>query len=156
MRNCIEWCYQKVEKKRFADQKYLDNWPRTYQNVYVIKNIGANVATWNVGSYKVSKKGGEIFVGDQKLVFYHFANFIQIDENSFKTNLSRVFISLKGVLKENIYFPYALEIRKNNVLSKKIIPKKDNHFKKNLSGIFLTFSRKIRDFYYDDTIRLDP
>ena len=154
MKNCVEWCYQKVEKKRFADQKYLDDWPNIYQNVCVIKNVGANVATWNIGSYKISEREGEIFVGDQKLVFYHFANLIQTGQKSFKTNLSRVFVKLKGVLKENIYLPYLLELNRNNVLSKKIVPKKDNHFKKNLLRMIATFSRKLRDFCYKDTIHL--
>lgn len=27
---CLEWCYNRVEGDRFADQKYLDTWPKTY------------------------------------------------------------------------------------------------------------------------------
>ena len=31
--NCINWCYDYVEDNKYADQKYLDDWPKDYENV---------------------------------------------------------------------------------------------------------------------------
>ena len=86
MNDCIDWCYQKIEKTRFADQKYLDFWPQNYKRVKVIGNIGANVAIWNIKNYKLSFKDGKILVNGTPLIFYHFANLKQIDKNLFSTD----------------------------------------------------------------------
>ena len=43
------------------------------------------------------------FLNETPLVFYHFANVCQIDRYLFNTNLSRVLVSLNGVLKNNVY-----------------------------------------------------
>ena len=45
---CIEWCYQKLEYGKYADQKYLDQWPKKYPNLKILKHKGANLAIWNV------------------------------------------------------------------------------------------------------------
>ena len=151
MAECLNWCYQKVEKNRFGDQKYLDNWPSRFNNLHIIKAKGANVAIWNIGNYRLSKIKNQIFVDDEKLIFYHFASFNQIKLNCFKSNLSRVFIRLKGVVKNDIYLPYAREIANNNVLNKKIKSKKDNHLALGLkSQLILSYRSAINIFFKDD------
>ena len=30
---CMDWCYQKLYKGKYADQKYLDYWPNKYDNL---------------------------------------------------------------------------------------------------------------------------
>ena len=151
MNDCIDWCYQKIEKTRFADQKYLDYWPQNYKGVKVIGNIGANVATWNIKNYKISSNEGKIMVNDNPLIFYHFANLKQVDRNLFSTDLSRVFVSLKGVLLNKIYLPYIKLLLKNKLCDVKIVPKKDNHVK-GISAKFRDFTRKIRSRLFVDTI----
>jgi hypothetical protein len=51
-------------------------------------------------------------VNEKELIFYHFANFKQISRNTFKTDLSRVFVRLDGIIKNKIYVPYAVAISK--------------------------------------------
>src|SRR5436309_13384563 len=44
---CLEWCFDRIEPDRFADQKYLDDWPDRFAGVKVCTNPGAGVAPWN-------------------------------------------------------------------------------------------------------------
>ena len=150
MANCLNWCYQKVEKNRFGDQKYLDNWPLKYDNLHIVRTKGANVAIWNIGNYHISKNKEQIFIDNEKLIFYHFANFNQTSLRCFKTNLSRVFIKLNGIIKSDIYLPYAKEILNNNVLNKTIKSKKDNHLGIGLKSKLILFYRYLINIFFKD------
>jgi hypothetical protein len=69
---CLEWCYDRVEDGRFADQKYLDDWPQRFPNVMVLDHKGANLAPWNVFQYRVTQNDRHVLIDGQELIFYHF------------------------------------------------------------------------------------
>ena len=152
MSDCLDWCYQKVEEDRFGDQKYLDKWPKKYKNIHIIKCKGANVAIWNIGNYKFSKKDNQIMVDNEKLIFYHYANLNQIDMRCFKTNLSRVFVRLNNIIKNDIYLPYVKKLLNNNVLNKTIESKKDNHIKGGFKIKVINFFRYFNSLIFEDRI----
>ena len=104
--NCLDWCYQKLENGKYADQKYLDSWPNEYERVKILKNKGLNLAIWNIGNYKISKKDGEIYVDNDKLIFFHFAGLQIISNNYIITGLSKAKVFLEGVIKFDIYSHY--------------------------------------------------
>ena len=154
MENCIDWCYQKVEFDRYADQKYLDFWVRDFNGVHVIKNIGANLALWNIGNYKIRLIDDQVYVDDKPLIFYHFAGLKQIEENIFRTELSSVFLSCKGVIKNYIYLPYIKSLKKYLNKNSIIISKKDSHASR--IGLFLrNIIRKTRQYIFPDLINLN-
>jgi cell division protein FtsB len=72
---CLDWCYDKLEADRFAEQKYLDDWPNTFGRVRIIEHRGANVAPWNLNRFEISVAGEEVKVGGEPLVFYHAHGF---------------------------------------------------------------------------------
>lgn len=149
--DCIDWCYQRLEGDKYADQKYLDKWPEKYKNVHIVQNKGANLAIWNINNYKLKLINNEVYVDNEKLVFYHFANFKQINKNTFKTDLSRVFKSLTGVLKDNVYLPYIHNILKNQEETEKIFAKKDLHAE-GLKLKVINLARNIRGYFFTDTV----
>jgi hypothetical protein len=103
---CVEWCYDRLEGDRFADQKYLDRWPETFRGVHVIQHKGANVAPWNVGNYRISARGGRIFIDDAPLVFFHFHGLKRIVRGIFDPRLDQ-YETLPGTeIKKLIYEPY--------------------------------------------------
>jgi len=69
---CLEWCYDRVEDGRFADQKYLDDWPQRFRNVVELRHKGTNVAPWNVFQYRITKEKGRVRIDGDDLVCYHF------------------------------------------------------------------------------------
>jgi hypothetical protein len=34
---CLEWCYNKIEPNRFADQKYLESWPEQFEGIRTLR-----------------------------------------------------------------------------------------------------------------------
>jgi hypothetical protein len=69
---CIEWCYFRLEATRFADQKYLDEWPSRFGGVHILRHKGGGLAPWNMSGYAIRQVGGAIFVDEDPLIFFHF------------------------------------------------------------------------------------
>lgn len=69
---CIEWCYDRHENGKFADQKYLDSWPTSFRDLRIAVHKGANVAPWNLGLYPLSLVDGVPHVDGAPIIFYHF------------------------------------------------------------------------------------
>lgn len=69
---CIEWCYDRLEDDRFADQKYLNQWQELFTGVVVLTHIGVNTAPWNFSNYKFSQRGKDVYVNETQLILYHY------------------------------------------------------------------------------------
>jgi hypothetical protein len=114
---CIEWCYDREEPTRFADQKYLNYWPELFAKVCVLTHKGVNLAPWNVDNYSYRKVGADVLVDDDRLIIYHFnslnkrsAAVYNLGTRSYAAHLSRVLLS-------NVYKVY---IQKMNAISRSI------------------------------------
>jgi hypothetical protein len=103
---CIEWCYDRLEDGKFADQKYLEEWPDRFPGVHVIRHKGANVGSWNIANYCVKKREGEEYVDDVPLLFFHFACFSQIRPWLFNTSFGGNYVFLSPGVRRGIYTPY--------------------------------------------------
>lgn len=104
---CLEWCYDRVEDGRFADQKYLDDWPQRFRNVVVLRHKGANVAPWNVFQYRLSTQNDRVLVDEQELIFYHFHRLKRFNRWFCDPGLLHFRSSpLSGELRNLIYRPY--------------------------------------------------
>jgi hypothetical protein len=72
---CLDWCHDRVEPDRFADQKYLDAWPEKFPGVVICAHPGVNLAPWNWMNYHYRFPSGQIQVDGAPLVIFHFARF---------------------------------------------------------------------------------
>ena len=105
-RRCIEWCYFREEDGKFADQKYLDDWPRRFPGVVVLGHKGANVALWNLGGAAVSEQGGGVRIDGEPLLFFHFHALKRLHPWLFYTDAVSYGIRLSPLMQRLIYAPH--------------------------------------------------
>lgn len=93
-RQCIDWCYRRVEGGKFADQRYLDAWPKKW-GAYPIRHKGVNLAPWNQAEqYSYTLRGGQVYIDNDPLIWYHFHQ--GLDPKHF----------IHPFVREHIYEPY--------------------------------------------------
>jgi hypothetical protein len=108
---CIEWCHDYVDGDRFADQGYLGSFSSLSPRVKVIENIGANLAPWNVGNYRVEFCDNRVMIDAiHPLIFFHFQGlkkgfgwFIFNSHRQYRAPFSRN-------VRNHIYKPYIDEL----------------------------------------------
>ena len=103
---CIEWCYDRVETGRFADQKYLDTWPERFPGVVVLRHKGANLAPWNISNYTIRKHDGQVWVDEEPLIFFHFHGLKKVNAWLYGHNLAVYGVKASRTILRSIYAPY--------------------------------------------------
>jgi hypothetical protein len=68
----LEWCYDRVDGDRYANQKYLNKFSLIAPNTRILTQKGFDAAPWNIGRFRVSLRDGRVFLDDEPLVFFHF------------------------------------------------------------------------------------
>ena len=109
---CLEWCYDRVEGKRFADQKYLDDWPNRFENLIVLQNKGANLAPWNLSKYAVTSRAKQIRIDRQPLIFFHFHDLKRFSNWLYEPNLEKYKVNMSRSVLNRIYKPYIRTLSK--------------------------------------------
>ena len=70
---CLDWCGAEPEPGRWANQRYLNDWPQTLEGVRAVNDIGLAAAPWNVGEHELREEAGHTFVGGRPLVLFHYS-----------------------------------------------------------------------------------
>lgn len=70
------FCYDDVSEGLFTDQRWCDLIPSFFDNYYIIRDPGYNVATWNLGYRKIKRNLDGTYYADKfPLRFYHFTGY---------------------------------------------------------------------------------
>ncbi len=134
---CIDWCFDKFENNKFADQKYLDEWPSRYRNHIVVStNIGVGVAPWNIEGEDISIRDKKFFINNRPIIFYHFHGLKIFNRFLAKTGLSGFHAKLTTPIR-GLYLTYLKELSNNATQSKtkEIRPSNFGNFRLIMSGI---------------------
>jgi len=109
---CLHWCFDRVESGRFADQKYLDDWPALYDRVRILDHPGANLAPWNVSQHRLECMADEILVDGLPLIFYHFQRLRELPDGLIDLGLAHygVPVSTRLWLRQHIYHDYVRQL----------------------------------------------
>lgn len=108
-----EWCYNRYEPGRFADQAYLNAWPELYEGVWSIRHLGVNLAPWNQEQYQYGHfPDDKLAIYDEEkdvwwpLVLYHFHELRQRPDGSWHyTNYP-----VREEVKTHVYEPYCARL----------------------------------------------
>ncbi|MBK1665772.1 hypothetical protein CKO38_14495 [Rhodospirillum rubrum] len=110
-RDCLEWCYDRLEPSRFADQKYLDKWPALYPSLKSLENPGVNAASWNINGCVLSEVDGLLFLNDRRLVFWHYHGLKEGPDGAWTHALDAEQLARHPALIDRIYRPYIKRLR---------------------------------------------
>jgi len=101
---CLEWCHDRLEDGKYADQKYLDGWPaRLGAALLVLERPGVNLAPWNWIEHQfVSRE----WVDEQELVLFHFARLRPVCGTWWWQSGQLDYGVMPWALRQRIYGPY--------------------------------------------------
>lgn len=68
-----DWCYDQLDIGIFVDQKWCNLVPCFFDGVFVNRDPGCNVASWNIGHRRMRfDETGTALINDTPLRFFHF------------------------------------------------------------------------------------
>jgi lipopolysaccharide biosynthesis glycosyltransferase len=140
---CLEWCHDRLENGKFADQKYLETFKDLADSVYEIDHIGVNCAPWNASFHRFTRQVGKAFVDNTPLVLYHFAKVKRILPWCIATRAKQQAIMRAPGIAKNVYSEYAKQLE--YITLKYHIPQNWFMAKKNLRH-----GAKYRNFQKDE------
>ena len=88
----VKGAFNKPDEHLFTDQIWLNLVHSFFDDVYINKNPGYNVAYWNLIERRVEEKDGSFYVNGEPLVFFHFAKY-KIEEPEKMTDFQNHFLS---------------------------------------------------------------
>ena len=104
---CIEWCFDRLEGDRYADQKYLERFAGLFPRVTSIEHPGANLAPWNIGAHAVGGSPDAPTVDGRPVLFCHFQGFRELKPGRYDSNLGSYGARLDEAARRNLFEPYA-------------------------------------------------
>lgn len=136
---CRDWCYAYHDNGRFGDQKYLEDWPKSYRGiVHNLKIKDAILASWNATRFDYFN-----------CIAWHFHGIEIFKDNNNSVYLNCSYQPIPDEAIDKIYKNYANDIKEAlNIIGKEylnIIPKKNRSIIKDIKS----FLKKIyyRIFY---------
>ncbi len=105
-KQCINWCYDKLEDGKYADQKYLDDWVTTIDGVSPIEIPGSGVAPWNIDSCNWEWFDNNVYINNDRLIFYHFHGLRVIGKDLTSLGLKYYNVASSETISKFIYEPY--------------------------------------------------
>jgi lipopolysaccharide biosynthesis glycosyltransferase len=140
--NCYIFCGNNPEAGLFHDQVYLNLIPVYFENILIVKDLGCNIASWNIEFCKRTQDGatGEIKINQTfPVVFIHFTN----------VTIDKILKGEDGLLRSHLE-KFDKSLVKNGFTS--MIGQRMNHFdrliKEQNETVFEKQLKKLKRIYY--------
>jgi glycosyltransferase involved in cell wall biosynthesis len=104
----LKWWMQKLEydcvvdmdRGIFTDQSWIDLTPGLFENVFILRHPGYNVAYWNLAQRKIAKSPSGIWLSNgEPLVFFHFSGINPLNPTAFSKHQNRFTLDTLGEAK---------------------------------------------------------
>lgn len=118
---CVWWkqklfqsCFVDLANGLFVDQKWMDLTPSLFNNVFIFKDFGHNVAYWNIHERQIIQKNNSYFVNNDELVFFHFSGLTFDNVSLISKHQSRYNLSMLPKEYNDLFLDYAARVKNNN------------------------------------------
>jgi hypothetical protein len=106
---CLAWCYDRLEEGKYADQKYLDEWPAKWGGkLLVLDRPGVNLAPWNWAQHDFVQRE---WVDEAELIVFHFARLRPLLGDWWWQSGQLDYGVMPWTLRQAIYGPYWRALR---------------------------------------------
>ena len=143
---CLDWCFERLEDGKYADQLYLDQWPKLFSSFFEYAHRGANVAAWNINDYDLSVENEMVYLNNDSLIFFHFHGIKKISNRIYKTNFGTYLHAPNKIFKKYILQEYLNKLEnyshENNPTKSIRKYRGKNHFISSVAKILLGFLYK--------------
>ena len=109
--DCIEWCYDRVEGDKYADQKYLDAWPARYGDKLMIAPRTLDYGPWGIRKNDLSLVDNTPCVEGKPIIAFHYSGVRIIDDMHYTT--THAFAYQTATILKLIYDPYVKSLQKS-------------------------------------------
>jgi hypothetical protein len=117
---CYDWCEDKLDGEKFADQKYLNTWENYFgENLKVISEPGIGLAAWNVENYNITVRDKCVFIDESRLILFHYQGLRFVTERLVNSGFSQYGVKSLPVLTDFVFKPIITELIKENTLNRK-------------------------------------
>lgn len=107
---CIEWCFDRLEDGKYADQKYLEGMATAFPSVHTLSHPGVNVAPWNVDAARIVDAPDGLRINDRPLIVYHVHGLKQVGPRLYRAFGADYGARYWGTLRRRVYRPYLAEL----------------------------------------------
>ena len=112
-RECLEWCFDRMEDGKFADQKYLEEWPEKFGAVIASNHSGGGLAPWNCGKHRFNLSGTAPEADGKPVIFYHYQGCKALEMNVLLAGSHLFLRYLSNPLADYFYGTYFRALQKN-------------------------------------------
>lgn len=106
--DCVDWCYDRLEDGKFADQKYLDAWPEMYGDHLAIAPKTLDLGPWGIGRGELTSRDGQLLINGQPIILYHYQGLRLFSERHYYLGYY-YHHPIQNILEE-LYEPYIREL----------------------------------------------
>lgn len=115
-RRLYEYCYSDIQNGIFVDQKWMDLLPSFFEDVYILRDPGYDVAYWNMSERELSiDEDGKYFVNGRPLIFFHFSGVDMNDIEKVSKHQNRFRLSNLNEAYNRIFREYQATLERHDM-----------------------------------------